>query len=103
MNLSGEAVRPLADYFKISPERVLVVSDEVALVPGRLRMRASGSAGGHNGLKNIILHLDMADWVMGVPRGEDAAALEKAEERAADAIECCVQQGIDRAMNRYNG
>ena len=46
---------------------------------------------------------DMADWVMGVPRGEDAAALEKAEERAADAIECCVQQGIDRAMNRYNG
>ena len=123
MNLSGEAVRPLADYFKISPERVLVVSDEVALVPGRLRLRASGSAGGHNGLKNIILHLgtenfprlrvgvgspphpdyDMADWVMGVPRGEDAAALEKAEERAADAIECCVQQGIDRAMNRYNG
>ena len=123
MNLSGEAVRPLADYFKIPPERVLVVSDEVALVPGRLRMRASGSAGGHNGLKNIILHLgtenfprlrvgvgspphpdyDMADWVMGVPRGEDAAALEKAEERAADAIECCVQQGIDRAMNRYNG
>ena len=95
MNLSGEAVRPLADYFKIPPERVLVVSDEVALVPGRLRMRASGSAGGHNGLKNIILHLgtenfprlrvgvgspphpdyDMADWVMGVPRGEDAAAL----------------------------
>ena len=123
MNLSGEAVRPLADYFKIPPERVLVVSDEVALVPGRLRMRASGSAGGHNGLKNIILHLgtekfprlkigvgakphpdyDMADWVMGVPRGEDAAALEKAEERAAEAIECCVQQGIDRAMNRYNG
>lgn len=46
---------------------------------------------------------DMADWVMGVPRGEDAAALEKAEERAADAIECCVQHGIDRAMNRYNG
>ena len=45
----------------------------------------------------------MADWVMGVPRGEDAAALEKAEERAVDAIECCVQQGIDRAMNRYNG
>ena len=106
MNLSGEAVRPLADYFKISPERVLVVSDEVALVPGRLRLRASGSAGGHNGLKNIILHLgtenfprlrvgvgspphpdyDMADWVMGVPRGEDAAALEKAEERAAENI-----------------
>ena len=123
MNLSGEAVRPLSDYFKIPPERILVVSDEVALVPGRLRLRSSGSAGGHNGLKNIILHLgtenfprlrvgigspphrdyDMADWVMGVPRGEDAAALEKAEERAAHAIECCVQHGIDRAMNQYNG
>ena len=123
MNLSGEAVRPLSDYFKIPPERILVVSDEVALIPGRLRLRSSGSAGGHNGLKNIILHLgtenfprlrvgvgspphhdyDMADWVMGVPRGEDAAALEKAEERAADAIECCVQHGIDRAMNQYNG
>ena len=50
MNLSGEAVRPLADYFKLPPERGLVVSDEVALVPGRLRLRASGSAGGHNGL-----------------------------------------------------
>ena len=110
MNLSGEAVRPLADYFKIPPERVLVVSDEVALVPGRLRMRASGSAGGENFPRLRVgvgspphPDYDMADWVMGVPRGEDAAALEKAEERAADAIECCVQQGIDRAMNRYNG
>ncbi len=64
----------------------------------RLRSRAltaRANIGGHD--------YDMADWVMGVPRGEDAAALEKAEERAADAIECCVQQGIDRAMNRYNG
>ena len=123
MNLSGEAVIQAAKFYKISPEHIIVVSDEVAMPIGKLRIRKSGSAGGHNGLKNIILHLgtenfprlrvgvgspphpdyDMADWVMGVPRGEDAAALEKAEERAADAIECCVQQGIDRAMNRYNG
>ncbi len=123
MNLSGEAVRPLADYYKIPYDRVLVVSDEIALAPGHMRLRVSGSAGGHNGLKNIILHLgtegfprlrvgvgspphrdyDMADWVLGVPRNEDAEALEKTEERAADAIECCVKEGIERAMNKFNG
>ena len=123
MNLSGEAVRPLADYFKIPSEHILVVSDEIALAPGRLRLRGSGSAGGHNGLKNIILHLgtenfprlrvgigspphpdySMPDWVLGTPKGDDADQLKKAEERAADAIECCIQYGIDRAMNRYNG
>ena len=123
MNLSGESVGEAARFYKIPADHVLVISDDVSLPAGKLRIRAGGSAGGHNGLKNIILHLgtenfprlrvgvgspphpdyDMADWVMGVPRGEDAAALEKAEERAADAIECCVQQGIDRAMNRYNG
>ena len=123
MNLSGEAVRPLADYYKIPYDHVLVVSDEIALAPGHMRLRASGSAGGHNGLKNIILHLgtegfprlrvgvgspphrdyDMADWVLGVPRNEDAEALEKTEERAADAIECCVKEGLDRAMNKFNG
>ena len=123
MNLSGESVGEAARFYKIPADHVLVISDDVSLPAGKLRIRGGGSAGGHNGLKNIILHLgtenfprlrvgvgspphpdyDMADWVMGVPRGEDAAALEKAEERAADAIECCVQQGIDRAMNRYNG
>ena len=123
MNLSGESVGEAARFYKIPADHVLVISDDVSLPAGKLRIRAGGSAGGHNGLKNIILHLgtenfprlrvgvgspphpdyDMADWVMGVPRGEDAAALEKAEERAADAIECCVQHGIDRAMNRYNG
>ena len=91
MNLSGEAVRQAVDFYKIPPERVLVVSDDTALAVGRLRIRKGGSAGGHNGLKNIIQHLgtdqfprvrvgvgekphpdyDMADWVLGKFQGED--------------------------------
>ena len=123
MNLSGEAVRPLADYYKIPPEQILVVSDEIALVPGKIRLRPGGSAGGHNGLKSIIQHLgtdqfprlrlgvgspphpdyDLADWVLGSFRGEDAVTMHRAAERAADALECCVRDGIDSAMNRFNG
>ena len=122
MNLSGEAVRPLADFYKLSPDRILVISDETALPPGRIRLRTGGSAGGHNGLKSIIQHLgtdafprlrlgvgapphpdqDMADWVLGSFHGEDLKLIEQASEKAADAIECCVTKGIDQAMNQYN-
>ena len=96
MNLSGEAVRQAVDFYKIPPERVLVVSDDTALAVGRLRIRKGGSAGGHNGLKNIIQHLgtdqfprvrvgvgekphpdyDMADWVLGKFQGEDKKAID---------------------------
>ncbi|MCI8869673.1 MAG: aminoacyl-tRNA hydrolase [Lawsonibacter sp.] len=123
MNLSGEAVRPAADFYKIPPERVLVVSDDIALAVGRLRIRRSGSAGGHNGLKSIIQHLgsdrfprvrvgvgekphpdyDLADWVLGRFAGEDKKAMEGAVKRAADAVECLIGEGCDRAMNRFNG
>ena len=123
MNLSGEAVRPLADFYKIPPERVLVVSDEIALAPGRLRLRPGGSAGGHNGLKSVIQHLgtdrfprlrlgvgapphpeyDMVDWVLGTFRGEDRDLMREAAARAADAVECCVRDGIDKAMSLFNG
>lgn len=122
MNLSGEAVRPLADFYKLPPDRVLVVSDETALTPGRIRLRPGGSAGGHNGLKSIIQHLgtdafprlrlgvgapphpdyEMVDWVLGTFRGEDAKLMDQAAEKAADAIECCISQGIDKAMSLYN-
>ena len=122
MNLSGEAVRPLASFYKIPPERVLVVSDETALSPGRIRLRASGSAGGHNGLKSIIQNLgtdafprlrlgvgapphpdyEMVDWVLSVFRNEDAAEMEKAAARAAEAVECYIEKGPDKAMNLYN-
>ena len=123
MNLSGEAVRPAADFYKIPPERVLVVSDDIALPVGKLRIRQKGSAGGHNGLKSIIQHLgtdqfprlrvgvgekphpdyDMAGWVLGRFQGEDKKAIDAAVKRAADAIECILAQGIDRGMGRFNG
>lgn len=123
MNLSGEAVRQAVDFYKIPPERVLVVSDDTALAVGRLRIRKGGSAGGHNGLKNIIQHLgtdqfprvrvgvgekphpdyDMADWVLGKFQREDKKAIDGAVKRAADAVECLLKEGPDRAMNRFNG
>ncbi len=123
MNLSGEAVRQAADFYKIPPDHVLVVSDDTALALGRLRIRVKGSAGGHNGLKNIIQHLgtdqfprlrvgvgekphpdyDMADWVLGKFVGEDKKAIDEAVKRAADAIECILAEGIDRGMGKFNG
>ena len=123
MNLSGEAVRQAVDFYKIPPERVLVVSDDTALAVGRLRIRKGGSAGGHNGLKTIIQHLgtdqfprvrvgvgekphpdyDMADWVLGKFQGEDKKVIDGAVKRAADAVECLLKEGPDRAMNRFNG
>ena len=122
MNLSGEAVEQAVSFYKVPPEHILVISDEVALPPGKLRIRASGSAGGHNGLKNIILHLhsdqfprirvgvgntphpdyDMADWVLGRPMGEDRKALDEAEKKAAEAIGVILEKGLDRAMEKYN-
>ena len=122
MNLSGEAVRQAVDFYKIPPERVLVVSDDTALAVGRLRIRKGGSAGGHNGLKNIIQHLgtdqfprikvgvgapgqagyDVVDWVIGRPLGEDQKVLMEALDRAGDAAEVLISQGADRAMNRFN-
>ena len=122
MNLSGEAVRQAADFYKIPPERVLVISDDVSLPVGKLRIRAGGSAGGHNGLKNIIAQLgsdrfprvkigvgekphpdyDMADWVLSKFTGEDKKAIDAAVLRAADAVECLLREGPERAMNRFN-
>ena len=123
MNLSGEAVRQAVDFYKIPPEHVLVISDDTALAVGRLRIRRGGSAGGHNGLKNIIQHLgtdqfprirvgvgekphpdyDMADWVLGKFVGEDKKAIDAAVKKAADAVECVIAEGCDRAMNKFNG
>ena len=123
MNLSGEAARPAADFYKIPADRVLVVSDDTALPIGRLRIRKGGSAGGHNGLKSLIQHLgtdqfprvrvgvgekphpdyDMADWVLGHFVGEDKKAINKSVKRAADAIECIIKEGIEKGMNKFNG
>ena len=123
MNLSGEAVGEAARFYKIPPERVLVISDDVSLPIGRLRIRKGGSAGGHNGLKSIIQHLgtdqfprvkigvgekphpdyDMADWVLGKFTGEDLKTISQAIQRAGKAAECYIHDGPDQAMNRFNG
>lgn len=122
MNLSGEAVGQAARFFKVPADHVLVVSDEISLAPGALRIRAKGSAGGHNGLKNIIAHLgtdefpririgvgappkpgpDQVDWVLGVPKNEDAVAFAAATELAADAVVDYITNGADHAMSHFN-
>ena len=123
MNLSGKAVRYWMEQEKIKPENLLVISDDIALPFGQLRLRQQGSAGGHNGLKNIIQHLgtdqfprirvgvgekphpdyDLADWVLGKFVGEDKKAIDAAVKKAADAIECILKDGMDRGMNKFNG
>ena len=119
MNLSGEAVGEAARFYKVPSEHVIVVSAEMALTPGSLRIRQSGSAGGHNGLKSIIAHLgtdqfprirlgigepehEPVDWVLGKFTGSDAEAIADACKRAAAAIECYISEGPDRAMTKYN-
>jgi len=122
MNLSGEAVIQAVRFYKIAPDHVIVVSDEMSLPIGKLRIRTKGSAGGHNGLKNIIAHLgtdsfpririgvgapphpdyDVADWVLSVFRNHDAEEMAEAAKRAAEAVECYVLHGPERAMNRFN-
>ena len=122
MNLSGDAIAQAANFYKVPPERVIVVSDETALPIGRLRIRRGGSAGGHNGLKSDIARLgtdqfprirlgvgdkphpdyDMADWVLSAFKGQDAADMELVAKKAADAVECYITEGADRAMNKFN-
>lgn len=122
MNLSGESVGAAARFYKIPAEHILVVSDDIDLPVGKLRLRSAGSAGGHNGLKNIIQHLgserfprikvgvgspkqagyEVVDWVIGMPMGEEQKVLLEALDRAAQAIPAVITQGMDRAMNRFN-
>ena len=123
MNLSGEAVREGLDYFKVDPAaHLIVISDDIDLEPGKLRLRQKGSAGGHNGLKNIIQHVgdgnfirvrigvgakpdpraDLADHVLGHPKGEDKEKIEDAKERAVRAVRDILEEGIQKAMNHYN-
>ena len=122
MNLSGEAVREAAQFYKIPADHVLVIYDDVSLPVGKLRVRPNGSAGGHNGIKNIIAHLgtqefprvkvgvgapegadkDMADFVLGTPSQADRKALKESIERAIGAAECVIRSGCQTAMNKFN-
>ena len=122
MNLSGEAVGEAARFYKIPPEHVLVISDDISLPLGKLRIRASGSAGGHNGLKNIIQHLgsdqfprikvgvgmpenadyDIADWVTGRPMGDEQKPLMEALDKAVAAVPVLIRDGVEKAQNKFN-
>lgn len=122
MNLSGESVRQVLDYYKADEEQeLIVISDDVSLDVGQIRIRKKGSAGGHNGLKSIIGHLghdvfrrvkmgvgekpkgfDLADWVLGHYNTADRKGMDEAVKRAVQAIELMLTEGPDVAMNRYN-
>lgn len=121
MNLSGESVRPLADFFKIPPSNILVIFDDISLDVGQLRIRKKGSAGGHNGIKNIIQHLgtqefprikigvgekpqdwDLADHVLARFPAEQEPEIRQSLEAATDACEKILTDGIEAAMNVYN-
>ena len=121
MNLSGESIREIADFYKIEPENIIILCDDINLSEGQLRIRLKGSAGGHNGLKNIISHLgtqefpririgvgekprgmDLADYVLGRFPKEQQAVMEEAYRDAADAACMMIEEGADAAMNHYN-
>ncbi len=122
MNLSGESVRALLDYYKVDETaELIVISDDISLDVGQLRIRKKGSAGGHNGLKNIIAHLghdsfmrvkmgvgakpkgwDLADYVLGHFSPQEREIMEEAVARAADAIRMMITVDADAAMNEFN-
>ncbi len=123
MNLSGEAVRDAAAFYKIPPARILILSDDVSLDVGTLRVRPKGSAGGQNGLKNIIYHLgsedfprvkigvgkkphpdyDLAAWVLSKFTADEQQAIDKACADAMEAAACVIEKGCAAAAQQYNG
>ena len=123
MNLSGRSVLQLSAYFNIPPQRIIVMFDDISLEPGRLRIRADGSAGGHNGIKSIIQELgsqefprikigvgakpnpnyDLADWVLSVFSANEEKALAVSLDNAAKAALAVIDRGVSEAANRYNG
>ena len=123
MNLSGRSVLQLSAYFNIPPQRIIVMFDDISLEPGRLRIRADGSAGGHNGIKSIINEIrsqtfprvkigvgakpnpdfDLADWVLSTFSASEEKALASALERAGEAALTIIDRGVAESANRYNG
>ena len=122
MNLSGESIRPIVDYYKIDVStELIVISDDISLPPGQIRVRKKGSAGGHNGLKNIIQHLgseefqririgvgekpagyDLADYVLGHFSKEEQPLIREGVEKAMKAATMMLEGDVDRAMNEFN-
>uniref|UniRef100_UPI0015AA103D aminoacyl-tRNA hydrolase n=1 Tax=Candidatus Ventrimonas sp. TaxID=3048889 RepID=UPI0015AA103D len=121
MNLSGESIRAAADYYKIAPEEMVVIYDDISLEPGQLRIRLKGSAGGHNGIKNIIANLgtqdfprikvgvgakpprmDLADYVLSRFGAGEQKLMDEAFGEAAEAAVMMMTDGAERAMNHFN-
>ena len=122
MNLSGESVIDFVNFFKIDVENIIVISDDISLETGRIRVRAKGSAGGHNGLKSIIYHLqkdnfprvkmgvgapqhegyDLADYVLGRFTKDEIPVMEEAIKKAALSVDEIIKNGAQSAMNKYN-
>ena len=121
MNLSGESIREVLEYYKAEPEDLIVIYDDISLAPGQIRVRGKGSAGGHNGVKNIILQLatqefprirvgvgekparmDLADYVLGHFSKEEQEQMEEGYEHAVCAVKEIVTGNIEAAMNEYN-
>lgn len=121
MNLSGESLRSVLDYYKVLPEELIVIYDDISLPPGQLRIRLKGSAGGHNGIKNIIAHLgtqefprikvgvggkpprmDLKDYVLSRFSKGEQELMDEAFQEAAQAVVMMLGEGADRAMNHFN-
>ncbi len=121
MNNSGECVRELMDYYKVVPEDIIIIYDDIDLDPGQLRIRMNGSAGSHNGMKSVISHMgtqtfarvrvgvgakpegwDLADYVLSHISPEADKEIVRGTDTAAEAVECILEHGIDEAMNIYN-
>ena len=121
MNNSGECIRAYMDFYKIPPEQLIVICDEIALPPGKLRLRVKGSAGGHNGMKSIIAHIgtdqftrlrigvggkpeewDLKDFVLGHFSKEDEPVMRDVMARITEEIPVYLNEGAEAAMNRFN-
>ncbi len=122
MNLSGEAISEFARFYKIEPDNIIIIHDDVSLAPGRMRIRPKGSAGGHNGLKSIIYCLssdefvrikigvgapehkeyDLADYVLGHFTKDEIPVLEEVIDRSIKAAETVIRSGVQTAMNKFN-
>ena len=119
MNLSGESVREIVSYFKIPKEDIIVIYDDLDLEPGKIRLRLSGSSGGHRGIQNIIEQLgtenikririgigkptyDTIDYVLGKPLKEEQALIDEAIKKAVDALKEILKNNFDSAMNKFN-
>ena len=121
MNLSGESIREITDFYKIEPENIIIIYDDISLDVGQLRIRKKGSAGGHNGVKNIIAHLgtqefprikvgignnpegwDLADYVLSKYTKAEQEALKEASEGVIGAVKLMLADDIEAAMNKYN-